>query len=179
MIKFYKVRKVKTPERGTKLSSWIDFFIPDDLDEIREDIKYTPTEKITNQDFCKEKWLANGDIFIPHGMWVLIPTWLKVVMEQLEWQWAIEMVMYNKSGIAVKNNLVVWACVIDNDYRGEVNLHLINCSRENITLKCGQKVAQWVVRIVLLEDIIEINEEEFVEYQETERGEGGFWSTGK
>lgn len=179
MIKFLKVRDVKTPERWTKLSSWIDFFIPNNLDDIRDDIKYTPTEKITNQEFLKEKWLTWDEIFIPHNMWVIIPTWIKVIMEQLEWNWAIEMVMYNKSGISVKNNLIVWACVIDNDYRWEMNIHLINCSRENIILKCGQKVVQWVVRVVLLENIEVINEEEFIKYQETERGEGWFGSTWK
>jgi hypothetical protein len=41
MLKFLKVRDVKSPTRGTKTSSGIDFYIPNNLKG--EDLKYTPT----------------------------------------------------------------------------------------------------------------------------------------
>lgn len=84
----------------------------------------------------------------------------------------------NKSGIAVKKGLVIGAKVIDADYRGEIHIHLINTSSFDQTVSLGDKVAQAILREVYLHDPKEITEDEFNEENNTERGEGGFGSTG-
>jgi len=55
-MKFLKIRDVKSPERGTCLSSGIDFFIPNDFIELfySENCKFTPSEYIEDQDKLKE-----------------------------------------------------------------------------------------------------------------------------
>ncbi len=66
--------------------------------------------------------------------------------------------------------------VIDSDYRGEVIAQVVNNSEENIVLNDGERFSQIVVvPCLLLKDNIEIVDE----LEETERGEGGFGSTGK
>jgi dUTP pyrophosphatase len=90
----------------------------------------------------------------------------------VEENYTYEMVLYNKSGVAVKYNLLVGANVIDNDYRGEFNIHLINCSKEDVLLDFGQKIVQGIIRRVYLEQPEEIAFETYEANSNTERGEG-------
>ncbi len=63
--------------------------------------------------------------------------------------------------------------VIDSDYRGELQIPFINQSSEPFTIRSGDRVAQLVITPVLLPE-----PEETGELPETERGTGGFGSTG-
>lgn len=65
------------------------------------------------------------------------------------------------------------AGVIDRDYRGNVGIVLFNFGEQDFEVKKGDKVAQLV-----LEQIFETEVEEVDSLDETERGEGGFGSTG-
>jgi dUTP pyrophosphatase len=79
---------------------------------------------------------------------------------------------FGKKGLMLKNSVGV----IDSDYRGEVIAQVVNNSEENIVLNDGERFSQIVVvPCLLLKDNIEIVDE----LEETERGEGGFGSTGK
>lgn len=79
---------------------------------------------------------------------------------------------FGKKGLMLKNSVGV----IDSDYRGEVIAQVINTSGEDFLLSDGERFAQIVVVPCLpLKDDIEIIDE----LEETERGEGGFGSTGK
>lgn len=175
MLYFTKIRDVKSPTRGTSVSSWLDFYIPNELGKL--DVKVTPTLWVTEQIDVVD--VENKKIMIPVWHGVLIPSGLKV---QLEWgdqeTFTYEMVLYNKSGVAVKYNLLVWANVIDNDYRGEFNIHLINCWSAPVRLDFGQKIVQGIVRKVYLEQPEEIALEVYEANANTERGTGWFWSTG-
>lgn len=175
-FKFTKLRDVKSPTRGTSVSSGFDFYIPEDIKP--EDIKFTPT--LTDINVCVEEQVRDGQITIPAGFGVLIPSWLKILMEpdEIEEDATYEMVLYNKSGVAVKYNLLVWANVIDNDYRGEFNIHLINVGLDEVTLEFGQKIVQWIIRKVYLPAPYKIDQEEYEANTQTERGEGWFGSTG-
>ena len=175
-FRFTKLRDVKSPCRWTAVSSWIDFFIPNDLKV--EDIKFTPM-------IGKHSWELDPihlvdekekKIYIPAWAWVLIPSWLKVLMGW-DVDWTYEMVLYNKSWVAVKYNLLVWANVIDNDYRGEFNIHLINPTTETVIVEFWQKIVQWIIRKVYLPEPEEISNEEYELNSNTERGEGWFGST--
>lgn len=77
-----------------------------------------------------------------------------------------------------KGTLVVGACVVDEDYQGEIYIHLINVGRSIEVIHPGMKVAQFVLIPVSYEGVDVADEEELFN-QATERGKGGFGSTNK
>lgn len=81
-----------------------------------------------------------------------------------------------RSGLAIKHGMTLVNCVgtVDEDYRGEVCVPMINLSQETYTINPGDRIAQMVVSPVQKVEIIEIQE-----LTETERSSGGFGSTGK
>ena len=81
-----------------------------------------------------------------------------------------------RSGLAVKHGISTGAGVIDADYRGEVKVVLFNHSEKDFEIKQGDRIAQLVLEQIINADIKEITLEEL---DNTERGEGGFGSTGK
>ena len=85
----------------------------------------------------------------------------------------------NKSGVALKKNLQVGACVIDEDYQGEIHIHLTNVGNTACTIEGGDKIIQCVLMPVNY-DIVEVvdSEDKMWNGEETERGDGGFGSTG-
>ena len=78
-----------------------------------------------------------------------------------------------RSGLAVKNFIDVGAGVIDSDYRGELKVLLFNFSEQDFTVQEGDRIAQMVIEYVVPTVIEEISE-----LSDTQRGEGGFGSTG-
>jgi dUTP pyrophosphatase len=80
-----------------------------------------------------------------------------------------------RSGLAAKHGISVLNApgTIDADYRGEVKVILVNLSNEPFTVNPGERIAQMVVARY---EKIEWDEVEVLD--ETERGEGGFGSTG-
>lgn len=81
-----------------------------------------------------------------------------------------------RSGLAYKNGISVLNSpgTIDADYRGEVGVILVNLSNEPFVIQDGERIAQLVVA---KHEQIEWNEVTVLE--ESDRGEGGFGSTGK
>lgn len=80
-----------------------------------------------------------------------------------------------RSGLALKKGISVLNApgTVDADYRGEVGVILINLSNENFIIEDGERIAQLVFAEVKQANWIEV-----VELSETDRGEGGFGSTG-
>lgn len=80
-----------------------------------------------------------------------------------------------RSGLALKSGITVLNSpgTIDADYRGEVGVILINLSNEPFTIQDGERIAQLVVSKCEQAEFCLVNE-----LTETERGEGGFGSTG-
>lgn len=81
---------------------------------------------------------------------------------------------HDKSGLASKRGLTCLAGVIDASYRGEWAVVLFNTSNEPQTLKAGDKVAQVLFQKIEHPLFVEVNT-----MIETERGAGGFGSTGR
>jgi dUTP pyrophosphatase len=81
-----------------------------------------------------------------------------------------------RSGMAIKHGITVLNSpgTIDADYRGEVGVILINLSNEAFVINDGDRIAQMVFSKVKQAKWIEADV-----LSETERGEGGFGSTGK
>lgn len=91
--------------------------------------------------------------------------------------WA--MLGVNKSGVATKKKLTLGAKLIDADYRGELIIHLVNIGSESTWIEPGEKIVQFVLLEVGTHMIMEFSEEDYMRiYAKTERGEGGFGSTG-
>lgn len=83
--------------------------------------------------------------------------------------------IFARSGLATKKGLRPANCVgvVDSDYRGEVKVALHNDSDEVMTVESGERIAQAIVL-----PFYQIGLEEVDELSDTDRGEGGFGSTG-
>lgn len=79
-----------------------------------------------------------------------------------------------RSGLAVKHFIDVGAGVIDEDYRGNVGVVLFNFGKEKFEIKKGDRIAQLICERIFYPDL-----EEVQALDNTERGSGGFGSTGK
>lgn len=84
--------------------------------------------------------------------------------------------LYARSGLGVKKGICLanGVGVVDSDYRGEICVGLCNVSKAPYTLEPGERIAQMVVAPV---ESVQLKEVQAL--QETERGQGGFGSTGK
>lgn len=80
-----------------------------------------------------------------------------------------------RSGLALKHGVTVLNTpgTIDADYRGEVKVILVNLSKDAFTIEPGMRVAQMVIAPVTQGHFVEV-----ANLETTERGEGGFGSTG-
>ena len=109
--------------------------------------------------------LSPGDsCFIPSGIKVRVPE-------------GYALVAFNKSGVAVKKSLHVGAAVVDEDYQGEVHINLTNVGNYEQEINPGDKIVQFVL-IPMMYAGVEVVPENKLFDRETERGQGGFGSTG-
>ncbi len=109
------------------------------------------------------------DMVLAPGDRAAIPTGIAIALPA-----GYEAQVRPRSGLAVKHGVTVLNApgTIDSDYRGEVAAILINHGREPFTVSRGMKIAQLVVARA---ERVEWNE---TSLDETERGAGGFGSTG-
>ena len=87
------------------------------------------------------------------------------------------LIAFNKSGVALKKGLMVGACVVDSDYQGEIHLHLVNTSYKAVTIEPGEKLTQFLL-IPVDHSIVQVVDPNDLFEEETDRGAGGFGSTG-
>ena len=101
----------------------------------------------------------------------LIPTGLKIELEH-----GYEAQIRPRSGLSIKHGITLINCVgtIDEDYRGEVCVAVVNVSNEAYTIQPQERIAQMVIAKYEQAKI-----EVVTELSDTARGEGGFGSTGK
>jgi dUTP pyrophosphatase len=86
----------------------------------------------------------------------------------------------NRSSVASKRSLLVGACVIDSGYNGEVKINLHNVGEEPQLVKAGDKIAQLVMIPVVHFRVAKTGDVLYdVPITISDRGEGGFGSTGK
>lgn len=111
-------------------------------------------------------------ITLAGGEKAVIPTGIAIALPSAE----LGAFIFARSGLAIKHGigLLNSVGVIDSDYRGEICVGLINQLKEPYTINPDERIAQMVIMPVSLIPPIEVSE-----LDETERGEGGFGSTGK
>ena len=123
------------------------------------------------------KSAAGADLYSCEGELVFAPNETKLVHTGI----AMEIpegyvgLIYARSGIATKRGLAPAnkVGVIDSDYRGEIMVALHNHSGAEAKIEAGERVAQIVITPYLTVNFVETNE-----LDDTERGIGGFGSTG-
>mgnify|MGYP001290803088 FL=1 len=110
-------------------------------------------------------------ISLEPGKSCLIPTGLSVAFSE-----KYEIQIRPRSGLAAKNSISVLNTpgTIDSDYRGELKIILFNHSNENFIINNNDRVAQMVLTPIVKMELEEINE-----LPNSNRGDGGFGSTGK
>ncbi len=88
------------------------------------------------------------------------------------------LVALNKSGVAVNKGLAVGACVIDEDYQGEIFMHLYNTSHFVAKIEPGEKLIQMLLIPVDYQGIEVVESKDALYKEVTQRGEGALGSTG-
>ncbi len=103
---------------------------------------------------------------------VPVPTGFAIALPGPEWVAYI----FARSGLGIRNGVTLPNCVgvIDSDYRGEILVALTNLSDTDYTIQPGDRVAQLVISPVVQASLHLVEE-----LDETDRGAGGFGSTGK
>ncbi len=125
------------------------------------------TSGAAGSDICA--FLTNDEV-LKAGERKIIPTGLRFAIPQ-----GYEIQVRPRSGLAAKNGVTVLNTpgTIDSDYRGEVKVILINTSDQDFVIHNGDRIAQIVVAPVTRGIFVQSED-----LDETERGSGGFGSTG-
>ena len=112
-----------------------------------------------------------ADLVIPAGGRALVPTGLVAIIPPM-----YEIQVRPRSGLALKHGVTVLNTpgTIDSGYRGEIGVILANFGDKDFSVSKGDKVAQLVFAPVVQPEV-----EETDTIDETDRGAGGFGSTGK
>lgn len=112
----------------------------------------------------------DSDMIIRAGERALVPTGLKIGLPA-----GYELQIRPRSGLALKHGITLpnTPGTIDEDYRGEIGVIILNTGREDFVVTRGMRIAQAV-----LAPVIRLTWVEVCELDETARGTGGFGSTG-
>lgn len=159
-MKFCKVRDVKTPVRGTGKAAGIDFFVPNNF---RATIG------------------THTDLLIPSGIKVEIPEGYMLMAADKSGVVTTDIACIKAGRIPKKDAfgspVIVGAKIVDEDYQGEIHIHLINLGNEIVRIKPGMKIAQFILVPVSYEGLEEVPEAELFSHS-SERGDGALGSTG-
>lgn len=162
-MKFCKIRNVKSPVRGTSKAAGIDFFVPN--------------------------FGGNKGFIVSPGTDVLIPSGIKMEIPK-----GYMLMAADKSGVvtskcaclgagrtpkpeAFESIVILGAKIIDEDYYGEIYIHIVNVGKAKVHIKPGMKIAQFILVPVSYEELKEVPEAELFS-RASERGDGAFGSTG-
>ena len=141
---------------------------------------YTLKVKKLNEDAIIPNFAHKGDagmdlysiekVIIPKNETRLIKTGISIELPHIT-----EAQVRPRSGLALKHSITVLNSpgTIDEGYRGEIGVILINHGKEDFVVEKHMKIAQMVIK-----PIYEIHIEEVKDLSDTERGNGGFGSTG-
>ena len=111
-------------------------------------------------------------VTIPAGERRMIPTGIAIALPSAEYV----ALVFARSGLGIKHGIALsnGVGVIDSDYRGEIRVGLTNLSDTPYTVRPGDRIAQLMVLPILRPTLTVVEE-----LDETERGSGGFGSTGR
>lgn len=160
-MKIAKLRDVKTPERGTEKSAGLDFFVPNDFEETL--VK------------------SGEDILIPSGIKMDVPEGYMLMAAEksgvVTSSYACLKAGRTPKKDAFNSNIILGAKIVDEDYQGEIHIHLINVGNEDIVIKPGMKITQFILVPVFYDYVIEVDEDVLFT-EKSARGDGALGSTG-
>lgn len=112
-----------------------------------------------------------GTLILESGTYTAVPTGLFIALPS-----GFEAQIRPRSGLAAKHGVTVLNApgTIDADYRGEIRVLLINLSKEVYRIEHGERIAQMIISPVAQSHFLPVET-----IDDTERGAGGFGSTGK
>ncbi len=113
---------------------------------------------------------VTAPLVIPPGGRALVPTGLRIALPH-----GFELQVRPRSGLALKNGITLpnTPGTIDEDYRGELGVIVLNAGAEAFTVERGMRIAQAVIA-----PVVRAAWREVAELPDTARGVGGFGSTG-
>jgi dUTP pyrophosphatase len=113
----------------------------------------------------------DAPIVLASGKYTLVPTGLSIALPP-----GYEAQVRPRSGLAVKHGVTVLNApgTVDADYRGEIGVPLINHGDVPFTIRRGERIAQLVIAPVVQAELVPVTT-----LSSTERGSGGFGSTGR
>jgi dUTP pyrophosphatase len=113
----------------------------------------------------------NAPLLLPPGQHALVPTGLSIAVPA-----GFEAQVRPRSGLAAKHGVTVLNApgTVDADYRGEIGVLLINHGGEPFTIRRGERIAQMVIASVVRAELVVV-----AALAQTDRGSGGFGSTGR
>lgn len=111
------------------------------------------------------------EVTVPAGKSTVIPVGIAIAVPE-----GYGAFIFARSGLGIKHGIAPRNCVgvIDSDYRGEICVGLQNSSDEDYVIKPNDRIAQMAIMPAMPAEYVLCNE-----LSDTERGEGGFGSTGK
>ena len=113
----------------------------------------------------------DDDLTIPAGARALVPTGLSMAIPV-----GYEIQARPRSGFAIREGMTLLNTpgTIDADYRGEIKIILVNLGDQDVIVKDQDRIAQLCICPVIQPEVLEVEE-----LDDTDRGAGGFGSTGK
>jgi dUTP pyrophosphatase len=113
----------------------------------------------------------DAPLILDPGRYAMVPTGLIIALPP-----GYEAQIRPRSGLAAKHGVTVLNApgTVDADYRGEINVLLINHGHAPFTVQRGERIAQMVIAPVVQVTLVAVSA-----LSETERGSGGFGSTGR
>ena len=115
---------------------------------------------------------VDGPVEVAPRALVSIPTGVAIALPSADYV----ALVFARSGLGIKHGITLsnGVGVIDSDYRGEIRVGLTNLSDVPYTVQPGDRIAQLMVTPVVRPALVQVEE-----LDETQRGTGGFGSTGK
>jgi dUTP pyrophosphatase len=113
----------------------------------------------------------NAPLALAPGQYALVPTGLSIALPA-----GFEAQVRPRSGLAAKHGVTVLNApgTVDADYRGEIGVLLVNHGGEPFTIRRGERIAQMVIASVVRAELVVV-----AALSQTDRGSGGFGSTGR
>lgn len=162
-MRFAKIRNVKSPVRGTSKAAGIDFFVPNFG---------------SNRGFIVN---PGTDVLIPSGIKMEIPEGYMLMAADksgvVTSKWACLGAGRTPKADALESVVILGAKIVDEDYQGEICIHVVNVGKVKVHIKPGMKIAQFILVPISYEGLEEVSESELFS-RSSERGDGALGSTG-
>lgn len=165
-VKIFRISQyAQLPEKSTSHAAGWD--IRSDLSRLAKD---EFDKKLSNTSF--DEFLNDFSIILKPQEVKVFPTGLKVELES-----DMEMDIKSRSGLFSRQGILAVG-TIDPDYRGEIGIMMMNLGVKPVEIKHGERLAQAVIRKIFNQGSLFLEVDDESGLSSTNRGEGGFGSTG-